>query len=144
MFSWARIAKVVRAKVLSIRRRDYIIQSKLYGAKFSHIFHFHMKGEVLPIVIINSVGVIGRAIIQESSLAYLGLCDPTSRSWGLMISKVLDFPNVYYTEYWKWWLISPLLSLVLTILMFRALVRELEKNWLDEADHKKIGGKPNE
>lgn len=143
MFSWAKIAKVVRSKTLSIRRKDYITQSRLFGGSFKHVFHYHLKTEIMPLLVINSVGVIGRAIIQESSLAYLGLCDPTSRSWGLMISKVLDFPNIYYTRYWKWWLLAPLLSLLFTILMFRSFVRELEKYWLDEDSQLKNGGTKN-
>lgn len=141
MFSWAGIAKVVRAKTLSIRKRGYITQAKLYGASFRYLFRVHMKQEIMPILVINSVGVIGKAVIQEADLAFLGLCDPTSRSWGLMINKVLDFPNIYYTDYWKWWLMGPLISLVFTIILFRALVRELEKTWLGESDRKKNGGK---
>lgn len=143
-FSWARVAKVVRAKTLSIRNRDYIVQAKMYGADFFYLFRVHMKNEILPILIINSIGVIGKAVIQEASLAFLGLCDPTSRSWGLIINKVLDFQNVYYTDFWKWWLMGPLFSLVFTILLIRMLVLELESYWTGDIDKKTAGGKWNE
>ena len=127
LFSWAYIAKITRVKVLEIKNRDFIIISKSYGAGFYYIFKKYMFSEIVPIIIINSLSIIGKAIIQESSLAFLGLSDPTSRSWGLMIQKVINFPGIYFTEFWVWWLLPPLISLTLVTYCTRMICREAEE-----------------
>lgn len=132
LFSWARIAKIVRAKTIAVRSQDFIRISRSYGGTFPYIFKVHLCRELLPLLCVNSVSVIGKAIVQESSLAFLGLSDPTSRSWGLMISKAISFPGIYFTDYWKWWLVSPLCCLVVTIFLIRLMVREFEKITLDD------------
>lgn len=127
LFSWAYIAKIARAKTVQIRNNEYIILSKSYGGNFIYIFKTHMAKDIMPILLVNSLAVIGRAIIQESSLAFLGLSDPLSRSWGLMIQKVITFNGIYFTNFWTWWLLPPLISLVLVIYCIRMITREAEK-----------------
>lgn len=81
-FSWASIAKQVRAKVMSVRNRNYVVLARSYGAGPWYIVRKHMLGEIFPPLLVNAVAVTGRTIIQESSLAYLGLSDPLAKSWG--------------------------------------------------------------
>lgn len=131
MFSWARIAKITRAKTISIKNNDYIKMADSFGGGFFYILKTHMLKDLMPILCVNSISVMGRAIIQESSLAYLGLSDPTSRSWGLMINKAMAFRGIYYTDYWKWWIVAPICCLVLTILCIRLIVREIETNLVE-------------
>lgn len=126
-FSWARIAKIVRSKVNAISDNGYLKISKDYGGGIIYICKTHILADVLPILTVNSIDVIGKAVIQEASLAFLGLSDPSSHSWGLMIDKAISFQGIYFTDYWKWWLMSPLLCLVLTIFCIRIIARELEK-----------------
>lgn len=140
VFSWARIAKIIRAKTISVRQQEYITISQKYGGSFFYVFWAHLKRELLPLLCMNSVAVIGKAIVQESSLAFLGLSDPSSKSWGLMINKAISFKGIYFTNYWTWWLLSPLFSLVLTIFIIRLIVRELEQNMLGKSEITKKRG----
>ncbi|MGI6224847.1 MAG: ABC transporter permease [Peptococcales bacterium] len=125
-FSWAAIAKVVRAKTIQIKNQDYIKIAKSYGASFYYIFLKHMFHDIFPLLFVNTLAVIGRAIVQEASLAFLGLSDPLSKSWGLMINKAINFPGIYFTEYWLWWLLPPLACLTITIYCIRMISREIE------------------
>lgn len=90
-FSWASIAKQVRAKVKSVKNRKYVVLAESFGASPWYIVRTHMMGEVLPLLSVNSIAVTGKTIIQESSLAYLGLSDPLAKSWGLMIQNASSF-----------------------------------------------------
>lgn len=126
LFSWSYIAKIVRAKTIQIKNKDYILLSKSYGGNFTYIFKNHIFQEIFPILLVNSIGVIGRAIVQESSLAFLGLSDPLSKSWGLMIQRVVNFNGIYFTKFWTWWLLPPLLSLIIVIYCIRRISREVE------------------
>ncbi len=126
LFSWASIAKIIRARVLQIKDQDYIRAAKSYGGSFFYIFRRHMLHEIGPLLAVCSLGVIGRAIIQEASLAFLGLSDPLSRSWGLLMNRAIYFPGIYFTDYWRWWLLPPLISLIMVLYCIRMITRELE------------------
>lgn len=128
-FSWAPIAKVVREKTIDVSSRNYVRLAKSFGGNSLYIIRKHISREVLPILIINSIAVIGRAVIQESSLAFLGLSDPVSKSWGMMINKAINFKGIYFTPYWKWWLLSPVICLIVVTCVTRFLSKELEYIW---------------
>ncbi len=126
-FSWGSIAKIMRAKTISICDKPFIKLAKSYGGTNFYIIYNHLLRQLLPLLSVNAIAVIGSAIIQESSLAYLGLSDPLARSWGLMISKATRFNGIFFTEFWKWWLMSPLVSLVICTVLLRLLSKELQQ-----------------
>ena len=127
VFSWAPIAKIVRAKTIDIRNSGYLRMAECYGGRLRYLFRVHMYRDILPLVIVNGLFVVGKAIVQESSLAFLGLSDPTARSWGLMINKALSYNGIYFTDYWKWWLMTPLICLVCVTVLLRLFAKEFER-----------------
>lgn len=126
LFSWAPIAKQIRAKTMSVKERKYVVLAERYGGTAFYIIRTHMMPELLPLLLVNALGVIGKTIRQEAALAYLGLSDPLAKSWGLMINRASGFSGIYFTEYWKWWLLPPVFALMITILLTRLLARTLE------------------
>ena len=126
LFSWAPIAKQIRAKTMSVKERKYVVLAERYGGTAFYIIRTHMMSELLPLLLVNALGVIGKTIRQEAALAYLGLSDPLAKSWGLMINRASGFSGIYFTEYWKWWLLPPVFALMITILLTRLLARTLE------------------
>lgn len=131
-FSWAPIAKQLRAKTISIKNAQYIRLAQSYGGGHWYIICRHMISELLPLLLINAIGIVGAAIVQESSLAFLGLSDPLAKSWGLMIARAKGFSGIFFTDFWKWWLLPPVFSLVLSTLSLRMLAKSLEAVWLKE------------
>ena len=131
-FSWAPIAKQVRARTRSLRESRYLVLAKSYGGGLWYLFKTHMSRDVLPLLAISAMAVTGRAIVQESSLAFLGLSDPLAKSWGLMIARCTAFKGIYFTQFWKWWLLPPVFSLVISVLLLRMLTRALESYWLEK------------
>ena len=131
LFSWASVARVVRSRVIGLCNYGYVKMASYYGADFWYLFKHHLKADIVPLLMINAVFVIGRAIVQESSLAFIGLSDPLSKSWGMMINAATNFRGIYYTDYWKWWLMPPVICLTGTILLIRFLSRELENLMVD-------------
>jgi len=131
-FSWAPIAKIIRARTIDIKGSGYLKMAERYGGKLGYLFRTHMYRDIIPLIIINGLFVVGKAIIEESSLAFLGLADPTARSWGLMINKALSYTGVYFTDYWKWWLMTPLLCLVCVTVLLRLFAKEYERIMLTD------------
>jgi peptide/nickel transport system permease protein len=121
---WAHTARVVRAQTLTIETRPYIERSRALGAGDRHIIGKHVFPSVLPLVMANTTLVVGQAIILESTLAFLGLGDPTTFSWGSMLKTALD-TGAATAGYW-WFVLSPGVAIVIVVLCFTLVGRALE------------------
>lgn len=126
LFSWAPVAKILRAKTRSVCGRDYIHMARLYGGGTLYLIRTHLAQDLLPLLSVQALGVVGKSILQESSLAFLGLSDPLARSWGLMIARATQFPGIYRTHFWIWWLLAPVLAMVLSTLLLRLMVQAIQ------------------
>lgn len=126
LFSWAPVAKVMRAKTRSVCYRPYVAMAKVYGGGLWYLIRTHLAGDLLPLLSVNALGVVGKSILQESSLAFLGLSDPLARSWGLMIARATQFPGIYRTPFWLWWLLAPVGAMVVSTLLLRLMVQAIQ------------------
>ncbi|MEL7565288.1 MAG: ABC transporter permease [Dehalobacterium sp.] len=126
-FSWTGPARIVRSKVLSLRETAAITAAKCYGAGFWYLTIRHFLPAVLPVVLVTMIRLVSRAIVAEAGLAFLGLGDPTSKSWGLILNHAINFPGIYFTDYWKWWMVSPLAAITFLVIAVAFLAREVEK-----------------
>lgn len=126
LFSWTIPARIVRSKILSIRTENYIKTAESYGAGFLYITRKHFMPQVFSLLIVNFIKLISKAIVMEAGLSFLGLGDPTSKSWGLMLNHAMAFTGIYFTEFWKWWIISPLFCILTIVLAVSFIGREIE------------------
>lgn len=85
IFGWQGTARLVRSLTLSLKERKFIIRSKALGCSNLYIIRHHIFPLVFPLVAAQAVLVLAGAILSESSLAFLGLGDPTLVSWGQML-----------------------------------------------------------
>jgi len=76
---------------------------------------------------VSIIRIINKAVVAEASLAFLGLGDPTSKSWGIMLYYAMNFNGIYFTDFWKWWIISPLVAILALVLAVAFISRDLEK-----------------
>ncbi|MDC7251106.1 MAG: ABC transporter permease [Sphaerochaetaceae bacterium] len=127
ILSWVGPAKMIRAKVLMLKNEKYIIASKSYGANFFYLTFVHFLPQVFPMIAVSMFKTASHSIISEASLSFLGLGDPTSKSWGILLNNAINFEGIYFTDYWKWWITSPLIMLILLILALSFFARDLEK-----------------
>lgn len=126
-FSWVFTARIVRSRVLSLKQRRYIQAAESYGAGVAYLLRRHFLPEIFPLAAVGMIRLAGRAIVAEAGLSFLGLGDPTSRSWGMIIHHALGFGGIYYTDFWKWWLVFPWLALTLVVTSLALLGKDLEK-----------------
>lgn len=110
--SWVPYARVIRGSVLSLKERDYIVACQALGASNFRILLLHVLPNILTPVLVVATLQVGRAIVTESALSYLGLGVPApAPSWGAMLS---DARNYIYTA---WWLPTfPGLAIMMTVL----------------------------
>lgn len=115
--SLPRFARNIRAPVLSLRTRDYVLAARVLGASDARILFGHILPNVVPIVIIVGTISLGFAVIAEGSLSFLGLgTRPPTPTWGSMISGARTF-----MELAPWVAIAPGLALMLVVLTINFL-----------------------
>ncbi len=127
VFSWAGPARIARSKVISLKQEKYILVAESYGAGIVYLTFKHFLPSIFPIIIVSFIRLVNRGIVAEASLSYLGLGDPTAKSWGLILNHAMSFNGIYYTDYWKWWLVSPFLAITITVLAVSFIARDAER-----------------
>ena len=123
---WMGVARLVRAEVLSLRERDFVMAARALGASdFRIIFRHILPNAMSPVLVSASLGVAG-AILTESALSFLGIgVQPPDPSWGNILTAGKD-----YIEF-AWWLsLFPGLAILITVLSYN-LVGEGIRDALD-------------
>lgn len=112
VLSWPTVARLVRAVFLTFREMEYVTAAKALGASNLRI----IIGEILPNgfgpIIVESTLGIGYAIMEESTLSFLGFgIMPPTPSWGNLLNNAQE----HLTEF-PWLAIFPGLMIFLTII----------------------------
>jgi peptide/nickel transport system permease protein len=95
LLGWTYTARLVRSQVLSVKERQFVLRGRL--------------PMIVPLIIAQAVLDISVAILAESSLAFLGLGDPTLISWGSMLN--FAFERAVSRQAW-WFILPPGLAIV--------------------------------
>ena len=103
LLGWTYTARLVRSQVLTVKERQFVLRARSLGASDWRIILGHVLPLVLPLIIAQAVLDVSVAILAESSLAFLGLGDPTLISWGSM----LNFAFERAVSRQAWWFILP-------------------------------------
>jgi peptide/nickel transport system permease protein len=108
---WAWGARVMRAQTLSIRRRDYVEAARATGENTFRILFVEILPNELAIVAANFLGTVTFAILTQAGLAFLGLSDVSSWSWGTMLYWAQSAQALELGAWW--WFIPPGLCIAL-------------------------------
>ncbi|MCP9488262.1 MAG: dipeptide/oligopeptide/nickel ABC transporter permease/ATP-binding protein [Solirubrobacteraceae bacterium MAG38_C4-C5] len=126
---WARPARVLRSQVIKVREFQHVVAARGIGASPLRLIFRHILPRVAPLGVAQFVRSATIAVLIESSLAFLGLGDPSRVSWG----NILFFANqrsAFITDAWLWWVLPPGLALTAAILGF-AFVGYAVEEWSD-------------
>ena len=97
---WAGVARLVRGEFLAQSVRDYVLAAEALGLSRSRIMFRHiLPNTVAPLLISLTFGIAG-SIGAESTLAFVGLGDPTVPSWGVLMEQGrlnIRYPWLIYT-----------------------------------------------
>jgi peptide/nickel transport system permease protein len=112
LLSWQGGARIIWSQTLSLKEREYIAAARSFGAGNFYIAWRHIVPALGPILLVDFIYGIRRAVFMEAGLAFLGISDPTKVSWGMMMRDALSFS---YLPVWQWWLLPTGIALSLTI-----------------------------
>lgn len=123
---WARPARILRAQVLSARERGFVSAAQAMGGGHRHLLTRHLLPAVSPLVIAQFVRAANVAILLEASLSFLGLGDPTNKSWGTILYYA-SARGAFLTGSWVWWVVPTGLTVSIAVLGFAFVGYSLEE-----------------
>jgi len=144
ILGWTGTARLVRSQTLSVKERKFVLRARAIGSGNIHIIRQHIFPLVLPLMVANTVLVISLAILEESTLSFLGLSDPTNLSWGQMLNFAFTRGGLSAGAWWA--LAAPGLGIVWVVLGCTLLGHGLEQilNPRLEWHHLSVGQKMTE
>jgi peptide/nickel transport system permease protein len=110
--NWVAYARVARAETLVVKEREFVLSARVSGSSIFHILGIHILPNILNSCIVLATLDIGKAIIYESGLSFLGIgVQPPTTSWGLMLADGRKYISIAY-----WLTTFPGLAVVIVVL----------------------------
>jgi peptide/nickel transport system permease protein len=98
---WVEFARVVRAQVLSVREREFVVAARALGAGDGRLVARHVLPSARGAILVIAGFQLGRLILLESTLSFLGLgIQPPTPAWGAMLADA----RLYLTQ--AWWTVA--------------------------------------
>ncbi len=122
--TWIVYARVIRGTVLSVKENEFVVGAKAVGSRTNRIMFHHILPNVLSPAIVIGTLYLGRMIIIESALSFLGVgVPPPTPTWGGMLAHGREFLDT------AWWIaFFPGVVLMITVLSVNLL-----GDWLRDA-----------
>ncbi|MCH7971920.1 MAG: ABC transporter permease [Chloroflexi bacterium] len=117
MLTWVGLVRNVRAEVLSLKTRDYVLAARVAGASDIRLMYKHILPGVSNLLLVLASLRVGGLILTEAALSFLGVGIPSRiPSWGQMISDGRDTLDE------AWWIsFFPGLGIFLTVMSMNFL-----------------------
>jgi peptide/nickel transport system permease protein len=122
--SWATTARVIRSQVLSLKERMFVDRARVIGSSSLRIMRRHILPNVMNLIVAQAVLTFATAVFTETTLAFIGLGDPTAPSWGQLLNSAQGSgaPGLG-----AWWYIAPpAVAVVLVVLSFTLVGNALD------------------
>ena len=115
--AWPAFVRNVRAEILTLKERDYIMYARVAGASRLRMMYKHLLPGVINTVIVIATLRIGQLILAEASLSFLGAgVPPPTPVWGALVAEGRDYLNS------AWWVsIWPSLGIFLVVMSLNFL-----------------------
>ena len=121
VWTWTVYARLIRAEVLSLKEREFVVASLAAGGSNWWIMRKQLLPNVFNTIVVIMTLEIPIVIVAEASLSFLGVGAPVEQAtWGRMITEARN----YLTHAW-WVMWMPGLALMLV-----ALSGNLVGDWL--------------
>ena len=109
--SWAWGARVTRAQTFALREKEFVRSAEMIGEPRWRIMLFELLPNLVSIVGINFIGSVIYSVITEATLEFLGLGDPQTISWGMMLYNAQNASAMVVGAWWE--ILAPCAALAL-------------------------------
>lgn len=109
--AWPPVARQTRSEFMRQKNLEYVKAARAIGSSNARIILKTILPNTMPVLIVQSTLTMGTAILFEAGLAFLGIGDPSSLSWGFYVG----LNRIYFLI--NWWAVTlPGLMVFLTVL----------------------------
>jgi len=121
--SWVGYARLVRAEVLRLKERDFIVAARAAGLGDGRVLRHHLLPNAMPQVWAYMASDAVLALVALSSLSFLSLgVQPPTPEWGRMIADGVDRIRS------EWWLsVVPGVMIVIVGIGFSLIAHGIER-----------------
>lgn len=110
-------ARILRASVLTVKEREYVLAAKALGASNLRIITTAVLPNCLAPLIVQATIGMGTAILDAAGLSFLGLgAQPPTPEWGAMLNE-----NFWSMRVAPWTVTTPGVAILLVVLGFNLL-----------------------
>jgi peptide/nickel transport system permease protein len=112
-----RVAMVARSPTLSVKTREFVLASRMFGASMPWILRRHILPNIAGPILIEASLLLSTALLTEAALSFLGLgIQPPNPSWGADLGKGREF-----MELGAYQVMCPGLMIMVAVLGFNLL-----------------------
>lgn len=115
LISWPAFARVIRARVAIELAAGSIEAARAIGVHPAVILTRHVLPATVPVVTAQFVLTVQSAIVIQASLAFLGLSNPATISWGGIIHRGVGYGLIFASGAWRWWLMPAIVCIALLV-----------------------------
>ncbi len=128
LLSWPGYMRIIRSSVLTLKEREFVKASALFGGSSFYVLKSHILPQLQPIIKTKFIMTFQSAVLTEAGLAFLGLGDPNVISWGSMLNSAFSQTSIFLTGQWTWIVLPPVVMLLITTVSLAFLLEEKQKN----------------
>ncbi len=126
VFGWPMTARSVRPLVKSLAQADFVMAARSLGGNRMYIFRRHVLPQLSSLFAAQCVLEARHGVVAESGLGFLGLEDPATKSWGMMLAYAFNHQATFVSDVWQWTVLPPAIALTLFILSLSLIAAGLE------------------
>jgi peptide/nickel transport system permease protein len=117
LVGWVSYARLVRAQVLSLKHRDFIVAARSLGYGHGRILFLHLLPNALTGSVVFAMSDCVLVLLSGAAVSYLGLgVQPPVAEWGVMVAEGQGFITT------AWWITTfPGLAIVFLAMGFSFL-----------------------
>ncbi|WP_139892492.1 ATP-binding cassette domain-containing protein [Bacillus sp. D386] len=127
LLSWPGYMRIIRSSVLTLKEREFVKASALFGGSSFYVLKSHILPQLQPIIKTKFVMTFQSAVLTEAGLAFLGLGDPNVISWGSMLNMAFTQTSIFLTGQWTWIVLPPVIMLLITSVSLAFLLEDKQK-----------------
>jgi len=98
--SWAYGARVLRSQTLALRNSEFVEAARVSGEPTWRIIAFEILPNMTSLVVSSWIGAVLYAILAEATLAFIGLGDPNSTTWGTITYWAQNNQSLLVGAWW--------------------------------------------
>ena len=116
LIGWTRFCRVVRGEVMALREQEFVTSALTIGESRLRILFHELLPNLLPLVIVLLGLEMGRAIVVEAIMSFIGFSSSGLATWGSIIADARSYINQ------AWWAMTyPIVAIIVAVLGLNAL-----------------------